>query len=94
LSFEVCGREWVLVTPRSARRNATGLEGHRGAVVGVDGQLVRVDVLLGDGVGEELLGERTGFVGGEHPADDVARVDVDDAVTGRSRSTWPAREAS
>ncbi len=25
LSFEVCGREWVLVTPRSASRNATGL---------------------------------------------------------------------
>src|SRR5882757_4287633 len=26
LSFETCGREWVLVTPRSASRKATGLE--------------------------------------------------------------------
>src|SRR6187397_2130585 len=26
LSFETWGREWVLVTPRSASRNATGLE--------------------------------------------------------------------
>src|SRR5215210_5993452 len=26
LSLETCGREWVLVTPRSASRNATGLE--------------------------------------------------------------------
>ena len=26
LSFEQCGREWDLVTPRSASRNATGLE--------------------------------------------------------------------
>src|SRR2546429_8555378 len=26
LSLLVCGREWVLVTPRSASRNATGLD--------------------------------------------------------------------
>src|SRR5439155_19388704 len=26
LSFETCGREWVLVTPRSASSNATGFE--------------------------------------------------------------------
>src|SRR5678816_4215001 len=26
LSLETCGREWVLVTPRSASKNATGLE--------------------------------------------------------------------
>lgn len=54
--------------------------GHRGAVVGVDGQLVGVDVLLGDGVGQEPLGQYGGLVGGEHPPDDVAGVDVDDAV--------------
>ena len=57
-----------------------GFRGHRGASVGVDRQLTGVDVLLGDGVGQEPLGEFLGLPRGHHPADGVAGVDVDDGV--------------
>jgi len=66
--LEVWGREWVLVTPRSASRNRDRFGGHRGAVVGVDGQPVAVDAVLGDAVGEQLLGQRSGLGLGEQPA--------------------------
>src|SRR5215211_6032714 len=57
LSFEQRGREWLLATPRSARSSATVREAHRGAAVGVDGQLVAGDALLGDRVTEQPFGQ-------------------------------------
>ncbi len=52
--------------------------GHRGALIGVQGQLAGFDVLAGDGGVDELLGELTSLCGGDDPRDDVAGVDVDD----------------
>ena len=56
------------------------LGGHRGAAVGVDGQLVAADALLGAGLADQHLGQGGGLAGGDHPADDVAGVDVQDHV--------------
>jgi hypothetical protein len=80
LSLLQCGREWDLVTTRSASRNATGFRRHRAASVGVDGHLVPVDVLLRDRVAQQPFGQLLGLTGGDHPADGVAGVDVDDRV--------------
>jgi hypothetical protein len=55
-----------------------GLGGHRGAAVGVQGELVAVDALAVEGVGDERFGELTGLGCGDGPGDDVAGVDVDD----------------
>ena len=57
-----------------------GLGGHRGAPVGVQGELVAVDAVAVESVGDELFGELAGLGGGDHPADDVAAEDVDDDV--------------
>jgi hypothetical protein len=46
--------------------------------VGVEGELVPVDALAVDGIGDERFGERTGLGGRDAPGDDVAGVDVDD----------------
>ena len=54
--------------------------GHRGAAVGVDGELPAADALLRAGAGDELLGQGRGLAGGDHPADGVAGVDVEDDV--------------
>ncbi len=52
--------------------------GHRRSPVGVQGELIVVDLLAGEGVGDERLGEFTGLGGRHHPPDDVAGEDVDD----------------
>jgi hypothetical protein len=44
----------------------------------MDGQLAAVDVLLGDGLSEQPLGELLALLGRDHPAHGVAGVDVDD----------------
>jgi hypothetical protein len=54
--------------------------GHRGAPVGVDAQLAAGDALLGAGRRDELLGQDGGLTGGDHPADHVPGVDVQDHV--------------
>jgi len=56
------------------------LGGHRGAPVGVQGELVGFDAVAGEGVGDEGLGQLPGLGGRHHPADDVAAEDVDDHV--------------
>jgi hypothetical protein len=53
---------------------------HRGAAVGVQGQLVAVDLLLADCLGDQRLGQHGGLAGGDHPADRVAGEDVEDHV--------------
>jgi hypothetical protein len=55
-----------------------GLGGHRGAAVGVDGELVAVDALAGERVGDEGFGEFAGLGRRHHPAHHVAAEDVDD----------------
>jgi hypothetical protein len=55
-----------------------GLGGHRRPAVGVEGELVAVDAVDGEGVGNERLSELAGLGRGDHPAHDVAAEDVDD----------------
>jgi hypothetical protein len=57
-----------------------GLGGHGGPSVGVDGELARSDGLLGDGVGDEPLGQGGRLAGGQEPPGHVAAVDVEDHV--------------
>lgn len=45
-----------------------------GAAVGVQGQLVRLDAVSGQRVGDELLGEFAGLGGSDSPAGHVAGV--------------------
>ena len=46
----------------------------------MEAELPAGDALLGAGRGDELLGQDGGLAGGDHPADDVAAVDVQDHV--------------
>src|SRR5450755_2263773 len=57
-----------------------GLGGHRGAAVGVDGQLPAGNALPGHGLGDQPLGQGGGLAGGDHPAGDIAAVNVEDHV--------------
>jgi len=56
------------------------LGGHRRAAVGVDGQLVTADRLFGAGLADQHVGQLGGFTAGDHPADGVAREDIQDHV--------------
>ena len=53
------------------------LGAHAGATIGVQGQCAWNDMLLVDGVGDELLGELRGLAVSDHPTDDVAAKNVD-----------------
>jgi len=62
------------------QQRGDGLRAHAGAAIGVQRQGVRGDVVLGDGVGDQLLGELGGLARSDRPADDVAAEDVEDHV--------------
>lgn len=57
-----------------------GLRGHRGAAIGMDRELARGDLLLGEGLGNQALGKGGLLLMSDHPADDVATEDVEDDV--------------
>ena len=57
-----------------------GLGGHRRAPVGMERELVAIDLVLGEGLGDERLGQLPGLGGRDHPAHDIATEDVDDHV--------------
>ena len=80
LSLETCGRAVRLGDAEIGEQERHRLGGHRRAAVGVDGQLVTPDALLGAGLADQHLGQRGGFAAGDHPADDVAGEDVQDHV--------------
>ncbi len=80
LSFETCGRECVLVTPRSASSNATDLLVIGAAAVGVERELPGLDALAAARLVDELAGEGRALLVRDHPADDVAAEDVEDDV--------------
>jgi hypothetical protein len=80
LSLLTWGREWDWVTLRSASSSATGLGRHRGAAVGAEAELTAGDALFRAGRADELLGQDGGLAGGDHPADRVPPVDVEDDV--------------
>jgi len=54
--------------------------GHRGAAVGVDGQIAGQEALLGACFGDQSLGQLGGFAGRHHPAHHVAAEDLQDDV--------------
>ena len=56
------------------------LGGHRSAAIGMDGELVRHDVLLAAGLTNQPLGQLGALAFGDHPADDVAAEDVEDHI--------------
>ena len=56
------------------------LRSHAGTAIGMERKGPGGDVLLFQGVGDELLGEFCGFSMSEQPTDDVAAVDVEDHV--------------
>src|SRR5450759_420604 len=66
--------------PEVGEQQGDRLGRHRAAPVGVQGQLVAADVLLCAGLADQRLGQRRGLPGGDHPAGDVAGVDVQDHV--------------
>ena len=80
LSLLTWGRQWDWMTPRSASRNATGLEVIEEPRSAWMVSWPAADALLGAGGGDELLGQGGGLAGGDHPADGVAGVDVEDHV--------------
>jgi hypothetical protein len=56
LSFEQCGREWLLVTPKSARSSATVFDAMDVPRSAWRVKLVSDDVLLADGFSDQVLG--------------------------------------
>ena len=75
-----CGPRVGLGDAQVGEQQRDRLGGHRGAAVGVDGQLAAGDALLGAGRRDELLGQGGGLAGGDHPADGVPAEDVQDHV--------------
>jgi hypothetical protein len=57
-----------------------GLGCHRGAAVGVNGELIGCDVLALATLGDQDLGQRGRFLASQQPADDVAAKDVEQHV--------------
>jgi hypothetical protein len=53
---------------------------HDLAAVGMDGELAGGNLVLADGLLDELLGQFGAFPGRDHPAGDVAAEDVEDDV--------------
>ena len=53
---------------------------HRTAVIGIDRELLPLDALLDAGFGNQLLSQCGRFDFGDHPADHVTAVNVDDDV--------------
>jgi hypothetical protein len=56
------------------------LGGHRRPAIGVQCELIAADVVTGERVGDEFLGDLGVLTGFDGPADDVATEDVDDHV--------------
>jgi hypothetical protein len=56
------------------------LGGHGRAAVGMEGQLPGWDRLLGDGFGDQAVGQGGLLAVGDHPANHVAAVDIEDDV--------------
>ena len=56
------------------------LGAHAGAAIGVHDELAGRDVLLGNGLVDQLHGQLGGFAMGDHPADHVPAEDVEDHV--------------
>ena len=73
------------MTSRSTSNCGDGFGAHAGAAIGVQGQGAGHDVLLVDGIGDQLLGELGGFPVSDHPADDVAAENIEDHVQVKAR---------
>src|SRR6266508_602417 len=65
---------------QAGQQHGDRLGGHRGPAVGVHAELVGRNALGGDGVGGQPLGQAGSLSGGDHPADHVPRVDVQDRI--------------
>jgi len=79
----VVAHVWAAVRPGDTEIDeelGDGFGGHRGAPIRVQGQLVRAGALGAEGGVDELFGEFAGLAWCDAPADDLARVDVEDRV--------------
>src|SRR5664280_1215998 len=74
------GPRVALLDPEVGEQEGDRLAAHRGAPVGVDRELPRLDALLGGGLGDEPFGEDGALARGDHPARHVAGEDVEDHV--------------
>ena len=61
------------------------LRSHAGAAIRVQGEGTGCDVLFGDGVGDQLLGQFSALARGDHPADHVAAEDIQNHVQMEAR---------
>ena len=66
--------------PEGCHELADSAARHRRTAVGMDRELVGANLLLDRGLAKEPLGKVLAFTMGEHPADDISAVDVDDDV--------------
>ena len=57
-----------------------GLRGHDPPAVGVDGELAGGNLLLANGLLDELLGQFRALPRRDHPADDMAAEDIEDDI--------------
>ena len=94
LSLETCGREWVLVTPRSASSNATDL-----LVIELPRSACSVSCSAFDALAtarllDQLARQRRTLLVRHHPADHVAAENVEDHVQVEVRPLRGARAAS
>jgi hypothetical protein len=67
---------------------------HRGTAVGVKRELIATDPLLVKRLGDEPFGKHRRFAMGDHPADDVAAVDVQDLGVSPTRCAATLRKAN
>ena len=51
-----------------------------GTTVGVKGERARFDGLFGNGLGDQLFGQLSALLEGDHTTDDIAAEDIEDDV--------------
>ena len=70
----------ALADAEVGKEQREGLGGHRGAAVGVDGDLARLDAFTFVGIFDQALGQFRSLARCDHPADHVAAEDVEQHV--------------
>jgi len=74
------GSRMALGYAQIGEQKGDGLGGHRATAIGVHDKLRGIGTLLGNGLGQQDARKRGAFAIGDHPADNVPAIDVDDRV--------------
>ena len=70
----------AFVNAQIAQQQSQRFGFHGPAIIGMKGQLVGLNLLVGRGGGDQLLGEFGAFTLGDHPTDHITAKNIDDRI--------------